>query len=103
MTNATGFPSASVEDALAQCFAALGDPTRVKLVRELHTRGEAPVRELALAVGAPVPNVSKHLQVLHHAGLVARRRHGTYVYYRLRDEDVAALVDTAFGLMADGV
>ena len=92
-----------VANTLAQRFAALGDPTRVKLVLELRRRRELSVQDLAEAVEAPVPNVSKHLQVLHHAAIVARRRRGTYVHYRLRNERVVRLVETACALMAGGV
>jgi DNA-binding transcriptional ArsR family regulator len=96
------FLSDGAAHILAQRFAALGDPTRVKLVHELAVRGEAPVQDLASAVDAPLPNVSKHLQVLHHAAIVARRRRGTYVHYRLRDEQVLRLVGTVFRFMAGG-
>jgi predicted transcriptional regulator len=52
---------------------ALGDPTRLRILESL-SRGEQAVGRIALAIGTPQPAVSKHLQVLFHAGLVERRR-----------------------------
>ena len=73
----------TIDERVAHRFAALGEPTRLRLARELAGRDEAAVQELADAVGAPIANVSKHLHVLYHARLVERRRDGTRVLYRL--------------------
>ena len=50
--------------------------------------GEASVGELATRVACQVPNMSQHLAVLRSAGLVAARRDGSTVYYRLADPKV---------------
>ena len=63
---------------------ALGDPKRL-CVLESHAGGEASVGELATRVACQVPNMSQHLAVLRSAGLVAARRDGSTVYYRLAD------------------
>ena len=97
-----------IGDRVALRFAALGEPTRLRLVRELARREEAAVQELAAAVGAPIPNISKHLNVLYNAELVERRREGTRVLYRLGHpavwricEDMEAVVCAA--AVASGV
>ena len=50
--------------------------------------GERSVSELSREVGCQVPNMSQHLAVLRSAGLVASRREGSTVYYRLVDDRV---------------
>lgn len=88
-------PAYELEDQTAESVArrlsALGEPTRLKLVNELRSRESASVHELAHSVGASMPNVSKHLQVLHNAGLVRRRKSGTSVQYKLTGSAVASL------------
>jgi len=63
---------------------ALGDPKRLCVLESL-AGGEASVGELATRVSCQVPNMSQHLSVLRSAGLVAARRDGSTVYYRLAD------------------
>ena len=81
-----------VVDLVAQRFRALGDPLRIRLVERLM-EGEASVRELVAATGAGQQNVSKHLGVLLHAGVVGRRKQGTSVYYRIVDDAVYSLCE----------
>jgi DNA-binding transcriptional ArsR family regulator len=66
---------------------ALADPKRL-CVLETLAAGERSVSELSRDVGCHVPNMSQHLAVLRSAGLVATRRDGTTVYYRLADDRV---------------
>jgi ArsR family transcriptional regulator len=66
---------------------ALGDPKRLCVLESL-AGGEASVGELATRVSCQVPNMSQHLAVLRSAGLVAARRDGSTVYYRLVDPKV---------------
>ena len=66
---------------------ALADPKRLCVVERLAA-GEQSVSELSREVGCQVPNMSQHLSVLRSAGLVASRREGSTVFYRLADERV---------------
>lgn len=66
---------------------ALADPKRLCVVERLGD-GERSVSELSRDVGCQVPNMSQHLSVLRSAGLVASRREGSTVFYRLVDERV---------------
>ena len=66
---------------------ALGDPKRLCVLESL-AGGEASVGELASRVSCQVPNMSQHLAVLRSAGLVATRREGSTIYYRLTDPQV---------------
>jgi len=73
-------------------FRALADPSR-RAIFERLTKGEAAVRDLIPRAGISQPAVSQHLAVLREAGLVAERREGRLVYYRVRPTGLRPLVD----------
>lgn len=77
------------ERQLNAVFAALADPTRRAIVRRLAV-GEATVGELAQPFAMSFQAVSKHLQVLEHAGLVNRSRRAQQRPCRLRPEPLAS-------------
>jgi DNA-binding transcriptional ArsR family regulator len=52
---------------------------------------------LAEQLGAGQQNVSKHLAVLTDTGMLARRKNGTHVYYRIADDGVFALCEQVCG------
>jgi DNA-binding transcriptional ArsR family regulator len=83
-------------ELIADRFRALAEPTRIKLLDRLR-EGEATVRELTALVGTTQQNVSKHLNLLQHAGVVARRKQGNFAYYRIADETVYALCEAVCG------
>lgn len=76
---------------VARAGKALASGKRLQLL-EVLAQGERSVEALAAATAMTVTNVSAHLQVLRQGGMVASRKHGTRVYYRLAGEDVAGLV-----------
>ena len=78
---------------VARLFALLGDPTRLRLLSRLHDDGELAVGELAQRTGVSVPNVSQHLNRLADAGVLARRREGRTVRYRIADPRLEELCD----------
>ena len=84
------------KDALYEQFARIGkavtSPRRIELL-ELLAQGERNVDSLAGAAGLGVTTASAHLQVLRGARLVAPRRVGTRILYRLADDDVVELID----------
>jgi len=77
---------------VAKRFRVLGEPFRLRLLQQLET-GEKTVNELVEALDGNQPNVSKHLALLHDAGLVARRRDGTSVLYCIDDPVVFKLCE----------
>jgi DNA-binding transcriptional ArsR family regulator len=89
-------------DAIAARFRVIGEPMRIRLLDRLR-QGEASVGELAHALGASQQNVSRHLNVLHAAGLVQRRKHGTRVLYAIGDQSVFALCETACGSLRETI
>jgi rhodanese-related sulfurtransferase/DNA-binding transcriptional ArsR family regulator len=65
----------------------IGNAHRIDLLQQL-AQGEQSVETLARKTGLAVANTSQHLQHLRRAGLVAARRDGTFIYYRLADDAV---------------
>ncbi len=57
--------------------------------------------ELTALVGTTQQNVSKHLVLLQHAGLVSRRKQGNFAYYRIADETVYALCEAVCGSLSN--
>lgn len=70
------------KDPVITTLKALGDRNRARIIRALARR-PACVCELVYALGLSQPNLSRHLHILTEAGLVAPRRVGTWIEYRL--------------------
>jgi DNA-binding transcriptional ArsR family regulator len=83
-------------ELIAGRFRVLGEPLRLRLLDRLRD-GEATVNELGEALGATQQNVSKHLSVLHRAGMLTRRKHGTRVSYAIADPSVFELCAVVCG------
>lgn len=83
-------------DLVAQRFRVLGEPMRIKLLDRLR-EGEATVGELQEVLDASQQNVSKHLGILHAAGMVSRTKRGTSVVYAISDPGVFDLCDQVCG------
>lgn len=93
-------PSAQALE-LAALFKLLGNETRVRLLHALVRADELCVSDLATTVGMKPQAVSNQLQRLSDRGVVAARREGTNVHYRLIDPCVAELFDRAVCLLED--
>jgi rhodanese-related sulfurtransferase/DNA-binding transcriptional ArsR family regulator len=74
-------------DEFARVGKALASGRRIELL-DVLANGERTVETLAGEVGLSVANASQHLQVLRQAGLVATRRDGTSIHYRLAVPEV---------------
>jgi len=68
--------------SLDQLFRALSDPTRLRLLN-LMAEQEICVCYFTEVIGAPQPKISRHLAYLRKAGVVAARREGKWMHYRL--------------------
>ena len=81
---------------LADRFQALADPTRLRIVALLRIM-ELSVGELAHILGQSQPRVSRHLKILADAGVLERRKEGSWVFLTLADSDqlepLFALID----------
>lgn len=91
-------PAPRVKDleALTGVYAALADPTRLRILALLRD-GEICVCHLHASLGVPQPTASRHLAYLRKAGLVEARREGIWMHYRLTaiDNPVVATVVAA--------
>ena len=89
------FPDPLV-DLIAQRFRVLAEPMRIKLLDQLR-EGDATVGELQAALGASQQNISKHLGILHSAGMVTRTKDGTHARYSIADQGVFELCEQVCG------
>ena len=87
-------PDEEATRAASVLLKAIADPTRLKLLAAL-TAGELCVCDLASLLGMSESAVSHQLRVLRQANLVAWRRAGRQVYYRLADDHVREILDAA--------
>jgi DNA-binding transcriptional ArsR family regulator len=85
-------------ELVARRFRIIGEPMRIRLLERLRD-AEQSVGELVAAVGASQQNVSKHLTVLHEAGILERRRDGNRVVYAIADPAVFTLCE----IVCDGL
>jgi DNA-binding transcriptional ArsR family regulator len=79
-------------DPLSATFAALADPTRRAILARLAS-GETSVTELAAPFDMSLPAISKHLKVLHRAGLISRGREAQWRPCRLQAAPLKAAND----------
>lgn len=86
----------SVDDELYQLQAhvckSLSSPVRLKVLDLLRTR-ERSGKELVTLTGVSQPNLSIHLRFLWETGVLARRREGTTVYYRVARPEIFEVID----------
>lgn len=75
-------------DGVASTFALLADPTRSRILHALSLAAELCVCDLALLLGISQSALSHQLRLLRDRRVVARRKAGRIVYYRLADEHV---------------
>jgi len=83
-------PKQAVYAEFAAVARALGHAHRLELIEHL-AQGERTVETLARRIGLSVANASQHLQQLRRSGLIASRRDGRHVRYRLADESILTL------------
>ncbi len=91
-------------DVALAALRALAEPTRLRIIA-LLSAGELTVKDLTRILGQSQPRISRHLKLLHDAGLLVRVQEGSWVYFRLTDaaasaallEAILARVDTSSG------
>ncbi|HEX7833475.1 MAG TPA: metalloregulator ArsR/SmtB family transcription factor [Thermoanaerobaculia bacterium] len=87
---------------LVTLFAALADPTRLRLLH-LLSRGEVCVCFFIEVLGETQTKISRHLAYLRRAGIVAARREGKWMHYSLvrpSDANVASVLDATLKSIA---
>jgi ArsR family transcriptional regulator len=74
-----------VFETAAELFGVLSTPVRLRIIGALCGE-EKNVSQLLDLIRVSQPNMSGHLNVLYRAGVVAKRRHGAQMFYRIADE-----------------
>ena len=93
-----------VFDSVAELFSVLSTPIRLRIISAV-CQGEKNVTQLLAEIDTTQPNMSQHLNMLYRSGVLAKRRAGTQMYYRLQSERVATLcraVCTQVAIELDG-
>ncbi|MBL8580439.1 MAG: metalloregulator ArsR/SmtB family transcription factor [Mesorhizobium sp.] len=90
-------PKQALYSEFASVARALGSQHRLEILEHL-AQGERGVEALAERVGLSVANASQHLQQLRRTGLVASRRDGKFVLYRIADDGVLGLMAGLSGI-----
>lgn len=85
--------AAGQAEALADTFKVLANDTRLRVLHTLAGAGEVCVTDLAAQVGMAPQAISNHLQRLADRRIVAARRDGNRILYRIVDRCVPALLD----------
>jgi ArsR family transcriptional regulator len=78
----------------AEFFRALAHPVRIRILEAL-TRGELAVNEIQRQLSLEQSVISQQLSILRTKNIVTARKSGTTVYYDLRDQKLADLLDVA--------
>jgi DNA-binding transcriptional ArsR family regulator len=76
------------EVVLARVYQALGEPTRLRIVRLLAQHEGLSCGEMTEQLGINCSTLSHHLALLHDAGLVGRHKRGTFRIYTIHREVV---------------
>lgn len=87
---------------VARFLKAMGETTRLKIMRSLHD-GELTVTDIIAQTEANQSNVSKHLSVLTSAGILAARKEGTSTFYKISDPNIIAICDTVCRSIAERI
>ena len=90
-------PKLKLYEEFSAIARALGNAHRIDILEHLG-QGERGVDALAAKTGLSTANTSQHLQQLKRAGLVESRRDGKYILYRLKGDNVLALLGALFAV-----
>ena len=84
-------------------LAALADPTRLAIVRQLAAEAETCACDFTSCCDVGQPTVSHHLRVLREAGVVTSERRGQWIFYRLAPDVAERLAGIAHDLEPGGL
>lgn len=82
--------STYVFQAAAELFSVLSTPVRLRILSVL-CNGELSVSQMLDQIDSSQPNLSQHLNVLYRSGILAKRKEGTQVIYRVQSERALAI------------
>jgi ArsR family transcriptional regulator len=96
-------PRSTIIDPDVRLLAALADPTRLAIVRQLAIDGETCACDFTACCNVAQPTVSHHLRVLREAGVVTSERRGQWIFYRLTPDISARVAAIGRGLAPGGL
>ncbi|GAB4398169.1 MAG: metalloregulator ArsR/SmtB family transcription factor [Rhodoferax sp.] len=79
-------------ESAAELFRVMSAPLRLKIINCL-CEGEKNVSELLARIDTTQPNMSQHLNTLYQAGILAKRREGVQIFYRINDQRIVSLCE----------
>jgi ArsR family transcriptional regulator len=79
-------------EAAAELFRVMSAPMRLKIINSLCS-GELNVSALLALVKTTQPNMSQHLNTLYKAGVLAKRRDGVQIFYRIADPRIVQVCE----------
>lgn len=86
-------------EEVANYFSLLCEPTRLKILYAV-CNGERSVGDIVDQVGSTQANVSRQINLLYRAGILARRKEGAQVFYRVDDQKTIDLCRSVCGRIA---
>jgi DNA-binding transcriptional ArsR family regulator len=89
-----------VYDLAAEVFQVLAAPMRLKIIAALSSGDEKNVTELLALINTTQPNMSQHLNLLYRHGVVAKRREGVQIFYRVVSDHYVQLCNSMFQRIA---
>ena len=90
---------ARVFELAAELFGILATPMRLRILSALCD-GEKSVSQLLLEIDTTQPNLSQHLNLLYRSGVLAKRKEGTQVIYRVQSDKAVSLCRTVCSQIA---
>lgn len=86
-------------DAVAAYFSVLSEPTRLRIMHAICEQ-EKTVSQIVEELGATQTNISRHLNLMHRSGVLARRKEGNQVHYRAADLEMVEICRTVCNRIA---
>jgi DNA-binding transcriptional ArsR family regulator len=87
-------------EEVANYFSLLCEPTRLKILNSV-CQGEKSVGEIVIAVDSTQANVSRQINLLYRGKILARRKEGTQVFYRIDDQKTLSMCQTVCGEISE--
>ena len=88
-----------VFDAVASYFSVLSEPTRLRIMHAI-CETEKSVSQIVEEIGSTQTNASRHLSLMYRSGVLARRKEGSQVYYRVADASMIEVCRTVCNQIA---
>jgi DNA-binding transcriptional ArsR family regulator len=86
-------------EEVADYFSVMSEPARLKIIHAI-CQSERTVSEIVEVTGSTQSNISRHLGLMYRHGLLAKRREGNQIFYRMADETMIELCRTACNRIA---